>query len=325
MAIPMSSQIRARNGNGTAATVAGTLELRPRDPVERAVLVAIESALGRFRENEDAAGRGTVEGIHRFRTATRRLRSELRAFRELVDADWIGPLEAELKWLAGLLGAVRDLDVLSARFRKAAGPEDGPRADALAPLFADLSERHDRAACDLREALRGDRYRGLLDALRRALNEPPPGGDTGTPCREAMPPLAASAWRRLKKSARALDPDDPDEAFHQVRKRAKRARYTAEMVAPVLSGSSARGGRRFIKGATRVQDVLGEHQDAIVAGQELGKLLDRRAGGPEFERAARRLLDDETEAARDARERFFDVWDRLDRKKARRWMKAGAH
>lgn len=301
-----------------------TGEIRPRDPVERAVRVAIESALGRFRDNEDEARRGAVEGIHRLRTATRRLRSELRAFRGLVEADWIAPIESELRWLAGRLGAVRDLDVLTARFRKAAGPEDGPLAADLGPLFAELARRHDRASNELVEALGSDRYRALVDALGRALDDPPEGDGAHSPCREAMPPLAASAWRRLKKAARALRPDDPDEAFHEVRKRAKRARYTAEMVAPVLSGSSARGGRRFIKGATRVQDVLGEHQDAIVAGQELGALLDRHDCGPAFDRAARALFDDQTEAADRARDLFFDVWDRLDRKKSRRWMKAVA-
>ena len=93
------------------------------------------------------------------------------------------------------------------------------------------------------------------------------------PCRSAMPPLAAAAWRRLRKCGRALRPSDPDEAFHEVRKRAKRARYTAEMVAPILRGDDARGARRFIRGATRIQDILGEHQDAIVAGDELIGLL----------------------------------------------------
>ncbi len=306
------------------ASLEQTGEIRPRDPVERAVRLALTSALDRFRDNEEPAQRGAVEGIHRLRTATRRLRSELRAFRELVEAEWIGPIESELRWLAGRLGAVRDLDVLTARFRAAAGPADGPLASDLGPLFAEMARRHDLASQELREALRSDRYRALDDAIGRALEDPLAGNAADEPCREAMPALAVTAWRRLKKAARALRPDDPDENFHEVRKRAKRARYTAEMVAPVLSGSSARGGHRFIKGATRVQDVLGEHQDAIVAGQELRALLERHDSGPAFDRAARALLDDQAHAADRARDHFFDVWERLDRKKSRRWMKAVA-
>ena len=88
-------------------------------------MAALETASSRIRSIEPAARRGDAEGIHRLRTTTRRLRSELRAFRDLVDPEWIGPLEGEMKWLAGLLGDVRDLDVLTARFRKAVAADDG--------------------------------------------------------------------------------------------------------------------------------------------------------------------------------------------------------
>lgn len=315
-------------GAGRARTPAPTVEvprLRPRDPVARAVLVSLETALSRIRSTEADARRGEVEGIHRLRTTTRRLRSELRAFRRLVEPEWIGPLEAEMKWLAGLLGAVRDLDVLMVRLRRAAGEDDGSANGPLSPLFAELMGRHARASHELRVALKGERYRELLLALQHATDHPALGPGSETPCRKALPPLAAAAWRRLRKCARDLRPDDPDEDFHEVRKRAKRARYTAEMVAPVLSGAAARGVRRFIRGATRVQDVLGEHQDAIVAGQEVAALIERQPDGPSFRHAAERLLEGQAEAARTSREAFFDVWDKLDRKRARRWLKAAAH
>jgi CHAD domain-containing protein len=136
--------------------------------------------------------------------------------------------------------------------------------------------------------------------------------------------MAAGAWRRLRKCVGSLRPGDPDEAFHEVRKRAKRARYTAEMVAPVLSGAAAKGARRFIRGATRIQDVLGEHQDAVVAGRELESLIEREPDNAPFTEAALRLLDGQADAARAAREEFFDAWDKLDRKKSRRWLKVAA-
>jgi CHAD domain-containing protein len=290
----------------------------------QAVVISLQTALSRIRNTEAEARRGDVEGIHRLRTTTRRLRSELRSFRGLVDPDWIGPLEGEMKWLAGLLGGVRDLDVLTERFRKAAAAQGLSESEDLAPLFADLMARHARASRDLRAALQGERYRQLLGDLQRTIDGPSLAAEACTPCRTALPPLAAATWHRLKKDARELRTDDPDEAFHEVRKRAKRARYTAEMVAPVLSGSDAKGARRFIRGATRVQDTLGEHQDAVVAGNELAGLLARHSGGSNFERAARRLMEGQAEAARDAREAFFDVWGKLDRKKSRRWLKVAA-
>jgi CHAD domain-containing protein len=136
-----------------------------------------------------------------------------------------------------------------------------------------------------------------------------------------LPPLAAKAWRRLRKAARGLRPSDPDEEFHEVRKLAKRARYTAELIAPVLGQPPLKGARRFIRRTTTVQDVLGEHQDAVVAGHEVDATMAAHAGDRPFLEAARRLLDSQHAAAEAARSQFFDVWDKLDRRKATRWMK----
>ena len=77
---------------------------------------------------------------------------------------------------------------------------------------------------DLRKGLKDERYRNLLAALQHAVDHPSMAADSCTPCRTALPPLAARAWRRLKKCGGVLRPSDPDEAFHEVRKRAKRAR-----------------------------------------------------------------------------------------------------
>ena len=72
----------------------------------------------------------------------------------------------------------------------------------------------------------------------------------------------------LRAAARALTPGAGDEEFHEVRKLAKRARYVAETVAPALEPDDERCAARFARKARRVQDVLGEHQDAAVAVQE---------------------------------------------------------
>ncbi len=210
---------RGRERPGEPGSTVAVPRIKPRDPVARAVVASLETALSRLRGTEADARRGDVEGIHRLRTTTRRLRSELRAFRGLVEPGWIGPLEGEMKWLAGLLGDVRDLDVLMDRFRKAAEKVGSP-TEALAPLFAELMARHARATRELRSALNGDRYRDLLAALQDAIDHPSLGCAACSPCRTALPPLAAAAWQRLKKCGRALGIDDPDEVFHEVRKRA---------------------------------------------------------------------------------------------------------
>ena len=140
-------------------------------------------------------------------------------------------------------------------------------------------------------------------------------------CRAALPEVAAVAWRRLKKQARALRPSDPDAEFHELRKRAKRTRYTAELIAPIMGRRTARAAAAFIRLLTQVQDTLGEHQDAVVAAGEIEHSLASHGDDPAFVQAANSLLAHERDKAHAARQSFFKVWDKLDRKKTRRWMK----
>jgi CHAD domain-containing protein len=295
----------------------------PCDPAGHVVLAALRGAVSRIGARDPDARRGDAEGIHGLRTATRRLRSELGALEDLVERHWRDPIEQELKWLAGLLGGVRDLDVLMARLRKAGSTPGGagPDVDDLAPLFTSLAARHELAGRTLEEGLQSERYHALLATLERAAQQPAFTDAAWESCRMALPPVAAAAWRRLKKAARTLRASDPVEDFHELRKRAKRARYTAELIAPVLGPHTARAAGRFIRLTTQVQTTLGEHQDAVVSAGEIERALAAHAHDAEFSHAAERLLDAERHKARAARFDFFAIWERLDRKKTRRWMK----
>jgi CHAD domain-containing protein len=292
-------------------------KITPGDPAALAIQAAIALGYHRLRTCDPAARVGVVVGVHRLRTSTRRLRSELRTFEGLIDAAWAERLEVELKWLAGALGAVRDLDVLRDRLTEAAGDD----RDVLGPLFRSIDDRHAQATEALRDVLQSDRYHTLIDTVADAVGGLALRDEAWERCRSALPPLGARAWKRLKTSACALGPDDPDEDFHEVRKRAKRARYAAEAVAPALGAKRAGLIQQFARRATRVQDVLGEHQDAIVAAETIRHVVAEHPDDAPFSLAAGRLLEREEEAARDARADFFKVWDRLDRKKYVRWMK----
>lgn len=304
---------------------------KPRDPLEPepptvAVVgpaaLAIQSALTRGVERMircvPAARQGQIEGVHGMRTSTRRLRSTLRTYGSLVRPEWALPLEEELRWLADVLGAVRDLDVLRERLLRAAGPAQ----TILAPLFRSLAEEHERASARLREALQGKRYHRLIEQLKQAVVLPPLRAEAGAVRRSELYQLARPAWKTLKKRGRALRPDDPDAAFHDVRKRAKRARYVAEELAAVLDPRRAEGAQRFAEAATRVQDLLGEHQDAVVAAETITRILAvHNDHDAPFNLAADRLLKHQLRAADRSRTRFFKRWKKFDRKKLRRWLK----
>ncbi len=303
--------------------VESSSSLGPDDPAGKAVLSALQTAVSRIAAGDSEARVGDSVGIHRLRTSIRRLRSELRALEGLVDRSWRKQAEGELKWLAGLLGGVRDLDILLERLRKAAPrPEpDSSGTGALAPLFPALQARRALAARALNDALESDRYRRLLDTLKEAAEHPALVDAACVSCRVCLPPAAGVAWRRLRKAARGLRPSDPVERFHELRKRAKRARYTTELVAPVLRRRAARAAGRFIRLTTQIQDTLGEHHDAIDAIREIQHALAAHADDPAFVQAAESLLESQRRIARATRAEFFKIWEKLDRKKSRRWMK----
>ncbi len=119
--------------------------------------------------------------------------------------------------------------------------------------------------------MRSPRYLALLDHLVDAAREPALALDADVDDLE-LAGFARRPWRKLRKAVDALGDDPSDHELHRVRIRAKRARYASEAVAPVF-GKRA---REFARAMAAVQDVLGEHQDAVVASEWLRAARDRR-------------------------------------------------
>ncbi|MEU5879975.1 CYTH and CHAD domain-containing protein [Spirillospora sp. NPDC047279] len=218
------------------------------------------------------------DSVHKMRTSIRRVRSILRTHRRLLDRARTDVLDAELKWLADALGEVRDLEVLQARFhgQLAAYPDPPGRPGWL----KQLADQESAARDGLRERLRSARYMALLQRLDDVLTDPPVTGDAHRKARKQEREIVARARRKMIKKYRAAEglPEGPDRdaALHGTRKAAKRLRYTADAAEPVLGKPARRISRR----ASKLQDVLGAHQDRIVAADHLSGIEDARADGP---------------------------------------------
>jgi CHAD domain-containing protein len=253
------------------------------------------------------------EAVHQARVAARRLRSDLRTFRSFLDPSWAGPLREELSWLGGSLGAVRDLDVLADRLAMEVATlaeQDRPAGERLVGrVRAARSVARERMLVDLRSP----RYVALLDALVTAASEPVLlAGSAGLLAREAMGAVMARPFAHLSRACEAIDRRSPDEALHAARIRAKRARYAADASAPVF-GKEARS---LARATGRLQDQLGEHQDAVVASAWLRETA-RKYPSTAF--VAGLLAAREEEARRRARRAWRSAWKSVRRKEPRSW------
>jgi CHAD domain-containing protein len=225
-------------------------------------------------ERDPQVRRDLPDAVHKMRVATRRLRSALATFRPLLDRERTDPLRDELKWLAGVLGAARDAEVMHARLQRlvAAEPPELVLGRVVHRIDAAMGGRyrtaHERVLCELD----GERYLQLLDALDRLVEAPPFSDRAREPAADVLPAMVRRTWRRLHRAMAAADRAAPgaakEELLHEVRKDAKRARYAAEAVTPVV-GTPA---KRFAAAMEDLQETLGDHRDGVVTREVLREL-----------------------------------------------------
>jgi CHAD domain-containing protein len=241
-----------------------------------------------------------AEELHDFRVATRRLRAILRAAGPLVERAWAEELRTELAWLGSAVGPVRDLDVLLEHLQAEVAALGGDETRSASVLVPELVGRRAEARATLLAALESDRYLALLDRLEDEASRTPPLLAVDV----SLHDLAAAEFAGLRKAAEGTSATAPDERLHRLRIRVKRARYAAE-----LAGKDA---RTVVARAKELQDVIGDHQDAVVAEKWIRSLLPADAD-TRLAFAAGRLVERERERRRDARAAFPKAWKRLER------------
>jgi len=219
--------------------------------------------------------------VHKTRVAIRRLRSTLRVYGDLFDPEPVQRLDTELRWLASLLGEVRDREVLQARFEAqlAELPPELVLGPVAADLDAELSGERRQHLERLMEELRAPRQLDLLEALARWRTEPP-FLEAAAAGPEQVRTYVRGARQKLRKrlrQARRASGRAQEELLHRARKAAKRSRYAAELAVPAWSKAA-----RHAERAQDLQTLLGEHQDSVVAAVFL-----RRMGADAGSRAGR--------------------------------------
>ncbi|MGE7434548.1 MULTISPECIES: CHAD domain-containing protein [Kitasatospora] len=234
------------------------------------------------------------DAVHRMRVASRRLRAALRPYRPR-----LAETGGELRWLANCLGPARDTEVLGelliAQAREL--PAECEPEALVAALEGWWRERHRRAWPAVPAALDSPRYAALLAALRELAERPPSAA--------GLPTIGQVAKReqrriasRIRAARRAVPGEETDLALHEARKAAKWARYAGETAGPE--------GEPFTARMKALQEVLGAHQDSVVARAALRELAAGAGVGQAFGYGV--LYGGQLAVAERARERLPEVW-----------------
>lgn len=278
------------------------------------VFVAYAGAqLDAIRQRDPDVRRDEPDAVHKMRVATRRLRSALATYRQLLDRDRAQEIRAELKWLAGELSAARDSEVMRDNLGGlvSAEPVELVMGPVARTIDRDLATKYRDGRVQALAALDSERYFRLLDDLEGFLADPPwtGRGKAG----KVLPELLDHDWKRVRKAVEAARDDEPQ--LHEARKAAKRLRYAAESATPVF-GSRAKDLAAMAEG---IQEVLGAFQDSVVARDLLRQLgvQVHLGGGNAFTYGRLHAL--EQARGDDAKGSFWELWRDLTPPKPKSW------
>ena len=326
-ATPAASARRTRPGRVSPVPlrpvpIAGS-KPKPSASAAEVVQAYLKVQVATLRSLEPKVRADEFDSVHQMRVATRRLRATLRSFGMVIPRPATEKVAGELKWLGGLLGEARDGEVLPQHLlasletvpvEQLIGPVQARVQGHFAPLRASARER-------VIEAFGSVRYAKLLANLDQLAHDPPRGPQAGAPARDVLPAAVRKAYRqanrRMRRARQAPVGQARDVALHEARKSARRARYAAEAARP----ASGKPARTFARQMKKVQSVVGDHQDTVIARQaarDLG-IGAHLAGENAFTYGL--LYEREHDQAERLQARVRTVWKKASRPRHRRWMR----
>jgi CHAD domain-containing protein len=297
---------------------------RPRRGSAAAVVLGyLAEQAGQLKVLDPSVRRDEPDAVHQMRVTSRRLRSTLQSFGQVLRGADTKHLATELRWLGHVLGDARDHEVLSAHIE--AELQQAPVELVMGPVQARVREHFAPLAAQSRKAvlvaLDSPRYFALLDELDQLLATPPLGPDADRPAKQVLAHEVARTYRRARQRMRhaqqALPGEPANVALHAARRAAKRSRYAAEAVTSVY-GKQA---KRYAQQMKKVQSSLGDHQDAVIARNTLREIGVRAHLEGENAFTFGLLHEHNSTAVRDSERRGLRDWKHASKPKYRTWLK----
>jgi CHAD domain-containing protein len=252
------------------------IDLRPDQPAEEALRALLHQLLDTLTANvvgvlDDL----DIEFLHDLRVATRRTRSALSQLKNVLPAGPVKDFAAEFKWLGGVTGPLRDMDVYLLEMAQHRQQLDAPD-DVLGPLDQLLRRTRRNQLRRVRRALRSARFERLVTGWAAFLENP--GGAEDEPAEAATPILEIAnrrilkAYRRMLKRGKKLQSEPPPELLHRLRIDAKKLRYLLEFFRELYDPSLI---ATLVKELKKLQDILGGFNDMEVQQRRLREFADR--------------------------------------------------
>lgn len=240
---------------------------RKKGPAADVVTAYLGARIEDFIAHDPGVRLGTPDSVHKMRSATRRTRSVLATYRKLFNRSAVRELQAELKWLGQSLGPARDAEVMLERLRQhlLELPEEQRSGSLNQMIELELVATHNAGYRNVLKTLQTDRYFRLLGSLEDFRDHPPAKPRAFRPARKVTAKLVNKAAKRVERSRKAVKRSAGrtarDTALHEVRKDAKRLRHAGESVTEIHGKRAV----KLTKAAGRLQTVLGDHQDSVMA------------------------------------------------------------
>lgn len=284
---------------------------RRNGPASEVLLAYLHEQVEALKAQDQGFREGAPDAVHQLRVAARRMRSAFATFGDLIERGVAKPLREELQWLAGAVGAARDLEVTRAQLVELldAEPPELKAASARDWLEEQLDAEHRAARAEGLATLTSERYFRLLDDLDAFLRDPPLTRQAQKKAAQTVGRLVNAERKRLKgavkKFAGLTTEQAANPALHAARKSAKRLRYAAEAAAPIFGKQAV----RLAGDAEDIQTILGDHQDSVVIRERLRSLVAVSAvGGAALGFTCGRLHALEQRRGAESRALFTRVW-----------------
>ena len=242
----------------------------------------LAAQLEALQVQHDRLQRHEPDAVHDMRVAARRLRSSLASYRPLLPKEATRAVRDDLKWVGQELSEARDTEVmLKLLDSRLDGETDEEVLAAKDVVEGELAEVLRTGFAEADAMLTSARYRAtieratdLVDGVRHGLRT----GGADLDAEAAACDAVHRAVKRLRRRTRQADGLDHSTeegiaALHEVRKAAKRARYSAEAAAPMLGEDAT----RLATAAEDVQTLLGDHRDEVVLRDRLRDLAEEHA------------------------------------------------